>query len=162
MTPELDLVLMHAADAVTVQAPDGSLVYANQSAARTLGFDSPEVLLATPLREVMSHYELLDEDGDPLPIEALPSRRALLGESGDPSVIRFREVTTGDDHWSLVQAIPILDDAGAVRMVINTFQDITQLKRSEQRLRLLAEAWAVMWESVVYHATLLVLAEHLH
>ena len=159
MTPELDLVLMHAADAVTVQAPDGSLVYANQSAARTLGFESPEVLLATPLREVMSHYELIDEDGDPLPIEALPSRRALLGESGDPSVIRFREVNTGDDHWSLVQAIPILDDAGAVRMVINTFQDITQLKQSEQRLRLLADAGAVLGASVDYQETLQELAD---
>lgn len=159
MTPELDLVLMHAADAVTVQAPDGSLVYANQSAARTLGFESPEVLLGTPLREVMSRYELLDEDGDPLPIEALPSRRALLGESGDPSVIRFREVNTGDDHWSLVQAIPILEDSGAVRMVINTFQDITQLKRSEQRLRLLADAGAVLGASVDYQETLQELAD---
>ena len=159
MTPELDLVLMHAADAVTVQAPDGSLVYANQSAARTLGFESPEALLATPLRAVMSHYELLDEDGNSLPVEALPSRRALLGKSGDPSIIRFRDVTTGDDHWSLVQAIPFLEDSGAVRMVINTFQDITKLKQSEQRLRLLADAGAVLGASVDYQETLQELAD---
>ena len=125
---ELETVLLHAADAITVQAPDGSLVYANLAAARTLGFESPEALLATPIREVMSRFELLDEEGHPLPLDALPSRRALAGGTGPPSVVRFRDVASGDDHWSLVQAMPIMDDAGAVRLVINTFQDVTQLQ----------------------------------
>ncbi len=156
---DLETVLLHAADAITVQASDGSLVFANLAAARTLGFDSPEALLATPIREVMSHFDLLDEQGSPLPLDQLPSRRALAGQSGPPSVVRFRDVASGDDHWSLVQAMPIVDEAGAVRLVINTFQDVSQLKRSEQQLRLLADAGAVLGRSVDYQETLQELAD---
>ena len=156
---DLETVLLHAADAITVQASDGSLVFANLAAARTLGFDSPEALLATPIREVMSHFDLLDEQGSPLPLDQLPSRRALAGQSGPPSVVRFRDVASGDDHWSLVQAMPIVDEAGAVRLVINTFQDVSQLKRSEQQLRLLADAGAVLGRSVDYQEALQELAD---
>ncbi len=38
----LDAVLLNAADAITVQRPDGSLAYANLAAARTLGYGSPK------------------------------------------------------------------------------------------------------------------------
>ena len=156
---ELEMVLMRAADAITVQSSDGSLVYANLAAARTLGFDSPEALLATPIREVMGRFELLDEEGSPLPVDQLPSRRALAGQSGEPSVVRFRDVASGDDHWSLVQAMPIADEAGGVDLVINTFQDVTQLKRTEHRLRLLADAGSVLGRSVEYQEALQELAD---
>lgn len=156
---ELETILQHAADAITVQAADGSLVYANQAAARTLGFDSPEALLETPTTELMTRYALLDEAGDPFPVEQLPSRRALAGSSVKPRVIRFRDLGSGNEHWSLVQAIPILDGSGAVRMVINTFQDVTKLKRTERRLRLLADVGAVLGRSVDYQQTLQELAD---
>ena len=156
---ELEVVLLHAADAITVQGADGSLVYANLAAARTLGFDSPEALLETPITQVMSRFELVDEDGGPLAVDQLPSRRALTGQSGPPSIVRFRDVASGEDRWSLVQAMPITDDGGAVRLVINTFQDVSQLKRSEHRLRLLADAGAVFGRSVDYQEALQELAD---
>ena len=156
---DLETILRHAADAITVQAADGSLVYANLAAARVLGYDSPEELLGTPIREVMSRYELLDEEGNALPLDQLPSRRALAGRSGPPSVVRFRDVASGEDHWSLVQAMPIADEAGGVRLVINTFQDVTQLKGTEHRLRLLADAGAVIGRSVDYQEALQELAD---
>ena len=156
---DLETILRHAADAITVQAADGSLIYANLAAARVLGYDSPEELLGTPIREVMSRYEVLDEEGNELPLDHLPSRRALAGRSGPPSVVRFRDLASGDDHWSVVQAMPIADEAGGVRLVINTFQDVTQLKSSEHWLRLLADAGAVIGRSVEYPAALQDLAE---
>jgi PAS domain S-box-containing protein len=157
-TAEVEAILLHAADAITVQRPDGTLAYANLAAARSLGFASPAELLATPLRDVMSRYELLDEDGAPMNVERLPSRRAMAGGTGPPEVVRFRTVETGDERWSMVQAIPILE-AGAVSMVINTFQDVTELKRTERRLRLLADAGAMLGRSPDYQETLQELAD---
>ncbi len=157
-TAELEAILLHAADAITVQRPDGTLAYANLAAARSLGFESPAELLATPLRDVMSRYELLDEDGAPMNVERLPSRRAMAGATGPPEVVRFRTVATGDERWSLVQAIPIVDD-GAVSLIINTFQDVTELKRTERRLRLLADAGAMLGRSPDYQETLQELAD---
>jgi PAS domain S-box-containing protein len=156
---QLEAVLRHAADAITVQRPDGTLAYANLAAARALGYESPEELLATPLREVMSRFELLDEDGQPLPPDRLPGRRALAGETGSPQVVRFRSRGSTDDRWSLVQAIPIAAEDGNVSLVINTFQDISELKRTERRLRLLADAGALLGRSDDYQETLQQLAD---
>ena len=158
-TAELQAILLHAADAITVQRPDGSLAYANLAAARALGYDSPAEVLATPLRDVMSRFELLDEEGGPMTADRLPGRRAMAGETGPPQVVRFRTRATGEERWSLVQAIPILGDGGEVSLVINTFQDVTDLKRTERRLRLLADAGATLGRSSDYQQTLQELAD---
>src|SRR5262249_35184944 len=63
------------AEAVTVQDRDGALVYANDAAARALGFDSVDSLLATPPAEIVTAYESFNEDGTPLRLEQLPGRR---------------------------------------------------------------------------------------
>ena len=55
--------------------------------------------------------------------------------------------------------MPIADEAGGVRLVINTFQDVTQLKGTEHRLRLLADAGAVIGRSVDYQEALQELAD---
>jgi PAS domain S-box-containing protein len=156
---QLEIVLEQAADAITVQGSDGQLVYANRSAARTLGYATPAELLATPLLRIMDRFELLDERGEPLPLTALPSRRALGGETPPAAVVRFRSRDTGEEHWSLVQATPVTDGDSGVRLVINTFQDITELKKTEQRLRLLADVGAVLGQSPDYQETLQGLAE---
>ena len=74
---QLEAILRGVADGVTAQAPDGSLVFANDAAVRVLGFASADELLAAPLSEVMSRFDLFDEDGQPFPLEELPGRKAL-------------------------------------------------------------------------------------
>ena len=88
---ELEMVLERAADAITVQGPDGQLVYANRSAAETMGFESAADLLSTPLTALIDHFELLDEMGNALPWTDLPSRRALTGEIVPPRIVRVLE-----------------------------------------------------------------------
>jgi PAS domain S-box-containing protein len=156
---DLETVLERAADAITVQGPDGQLLYANHSAAMTMGFETATELLRTPFPRLVERFELLAEDGSELPWSALPSRRALAGETGPPSVVRFRRRDSGLEHWSLVQATPVTDADARVRFVVNTFQDITELKRTEQRLRLLADVGAVLAQSNDYQETIRRLAD---
>src|SRR3954452_6129784 len=77
---EVNTILGGVADAVTAQAPDGALVYANEAAVRIVGFESVEALLAAPPREVAGRFEMTDEHGGQIALEALPGRRALRGE----------------------------------------------------------------------------------
>ena len=51
--------------------PTGWLLFANDAAVEMLGFDSAEALIDAP-RQIMGRYELLHEDGEPFPVEALP------------------------------------------------------------------------------------------
>jgi PAS domain S-box-containing protein len=145
---QLEAILRGVADAVTAQAPDGRLLFANEAAAASTGFESPEELMNAPLATIMDRYDVLDEDGRPFPIEALPGRRALAGEDGAESVVRFRVRETGEERWSAVKATPIRDQDGRVTMAINVIEDITTHKRGEQAQRLLARSADVLTSSL--------------
>jgi PAS domain S-box-containing protein len=137
---ELQAILSGMADAVTAQGPDGRLLFANEAAATTLGYGSSEELLAAAPAEIVSHFDMFDERGEPFPIERLPGRRTLAGENGAEAIVRFRVRATGDERWSAVKSTPILDPEGRLVMAINVIEDITAHKRSELAQRFLSES----------------------
>jgi PAS domain S-box-containing protein len=145
---QLEAILRGVADAVTAQAPDGRLLFANEAAVELLGYESSEDLLAAPLTEIMSRFEVLDEGGRPFPLENLPGRRALAEGEGSEVVVRFRVRATGEERWSAVKATPILDPTGTVTMAINVIEDITDHKRAELAQRFLSESSAVLGSSL--------------
>lgn len=151
---ELQVVLQGVADGITVQDPSGRLVYANDAAARTMGYSSAQRLLEAPLEEILQKFDLFDEQGKPFPLEKLPGRMALQGEGSSSVNIRFHNKETGEERWSDVKATPILGRDGEVQLVVNIFQDVTDLKRKEQHQRLLAEASELLSSSLNYRDAL--------
>ena len=150
----LDAVLDHVTDGVTVQDRAGRIVYANRSALPAIGFDSVEELLQAPTAEVLRRFELFDEAGEPFSLDRLPGRRALAGEAPPPVVVRYRPTGAAEERYARVTARPIRGLEGAVEYVVNTFHDITELKRREQALRFLAGAGIALSTSLDYDATL--------
>ena len=145
---QLEAILRGVADAVTAQGPDGKLLFANEAAVRTLGFSSTEELLNAPTATILDRYDILDEDGRPFPLEALPGRRALLGQEAPEAVVRFRVRATGEENWSAVKATSIRDGDGNVTMAINVIEDITAHKRAEMSQRFLARSAEVLASSM--------------
>jgi PAS domain S-box-containing protein len=150
---QLEAIFQGVAEGITVQGLDGEIVYANDAAARTLGFDSVEQLLATPVARIMDGFEIRDEDGEFLPIAELPGRRALRGEAAS-RLVRFRRLPRGEERWSQIKATPVFDDLGRVRFAINIFHDITEQQRAQITQRFLAEASAALASSLDYDETL--------
>ncbi|HSM57425.1 MAG TPA: PAS domain S-box protein [Candidatus Sulfomarinibacteraceae bacterium] len=165
---QLETLVRNISDGITVQEPDGSLIYANEAAAKMIGFDSVAEVLSTPVDEIMTRFELLDEDGSPFPVENLPGRRVLRGEEAAKTMVRFRRLDTGEERWSLVDARPVYDEQGNLRQAINIFQDVTEQKQAlqaeraararaeeaQQRLEFLARASAILGRSLEYDTTL--------
>jgi PAS domain S-box-containing protein len=145
---QLAAILRGVADAVTAQAPDGRLLFANDAAVQLLGYQSSEELLTAPLTEIMDRFEVLDERGNPFPVDRLPGRQALSDGVGGEEVVRFRVHSTGAERWSAVKATPILDGEGRVTMAINVIEDITDHKRAELAQRFLSESSAVLGSSL--------------
>jgi PAS domain S-box-containing protein len=146
------------ADAVTAQAPDGTLIYANEAAVRMVGYSSVEEMLSAPISEVAGRFEMTDEHGAPLAVEQLPGRRALSGEQPEPLIVRSRIPGSTELRWTRVKATPVTDADGGVRLAINVIEDVTELKRAEQGQRFLAEAGRVLAGSLDYHETLAAVA----
>jgi PAS domain S-box-containing protein len=145
---QLQAILSGVADAVTAQAPDGELLFANDAALRLLGFETIEELLSSPPEWILDRFEILDERGEPLAMERLPGRRALAGEEGAEEVVRFRLRATGEERWSAVKATPIFNEDGYVTMAINVIEDITTHKRAERSQRFLSNSSALLGASL--------------
>ena len=147
------------ADGVTVMDRSGRLVFANDTAARLLGRERADEVIGMSGAELLEEWQLLDDAGDPLPFERMPTRRALVGELEPEETIRFRRRGSADDRWSLVRARLLGGESAEGDLVVTAFQDITSLKRSEARLQFLSEASAILGESIDYHQTLRRIAE---
>ncbi len=156
---QLTAALSTLAEAVTVQHAEGALIYANEAAARMLGYDSPNAVLATPVARLFSAFETTNEDGSPLRAEDLPGRRVLSGLEPTPLVVRSIERATGEETWRMTKASGVYDRDGKVKLVVNVIEDITEVKRAEMAQRLLARAGELLGSSLDYERTLQQVAE---
>jgi PAS domain S-box-containing protein len=138
------------ADGVTVLDRTGHVRFANDTAAHLLGRRRANEVIGLAGAQLMAEYELLESEGGALDPNLMPTRRAFAGEADPEQVVRFRRRSGGDDHWSLVRARLLAGERSEDDLVVTAFQDITSLKRSEARLRLLAEASAILAEPVDY------------
>lgn len=133
---QLAIILQSVADGITAQDPDGRLIYANDAAARIVGYPSAHALMDAPVHEVLQGFVLRDASGCPFPVEQLPGRRALRDMPNPPeTTLCFRVVATGEERWAVVRASPVLDNEGRVRFAVNIFHDITERRQAEVALR---------------------------
>ena len=112
-------------EAVTVQAADGRMVYANTAAARLVGCATPEELLATPATELTERFEITDADGNAGHVTRTcrrcrllaGARRAAAADPLAPPRDRARSC------WLLTKAT-LLDDGGE-QLAVNIIEDVT-------------------------------------
>jgi PAS domain S-box-containing protein len=130
----LDVITRGLADGVTVQDRSGTVVYANDAAAAMSGLSSPAEMLATPVAELFSRFEMLDEEGAPFPLERLPGRRVLRGEPTAAATMQVHDRLTGERSWREVKAGHVLDDDGQVAFAVNIMENLTVRKRLERDL----------------------------
>jgi PAS domain S-box-containing protein len=160
LAARLTAALGNLAEAVTIQDRTGALIYANDAAARSLGFESPEALLATPPQDIVDAFESFHEDGSPLRLDLLPGRRLLAGErEAEPVLIRAINRQTGEERWRLTKATAVLDRDGRPSLAVNVIEDVTEVKRAEVTQRFLAQAGEVLQSSLDYEDTLSRVAE---
>jgi serine phosphatase RsbU (regulator of sigma subunit)/PAS domain-containing protein len=152
---QLEAVLANLAAAVTVQRPDGSLVYVNQVAAEMFGCASPDEVLATPMHRLLDRFVVLDERGAPFDFDALPGRRALAGEDDPPPVVQ-QTITkaTGAERWTLTKATPVRDEHGDVVLAVIIIEDVTDARRVERQQRFLSAASKLVSSSLDIDVTL--------
>jgi PAS domain S-box-containing protein len=151
---QLEAVLGNLASPVTVQSPEGRLVYVNQAAAEMMGCASPDEVLATPILRLMDRFIMLDEHGAPFPLAELPGRRALAGEESEGRIIHWVVKATGQERWSLTKATPVRDDQGEVVLAVNIVEDVTEARRVERQQRFLSAASKLMFSSLDPEVTL--------
>jgi PAS domain-containing protein len=74
----------------------------------------------------------------PIPLEALPSARALRGEDTDRLEVCVQLPARTQPLWLSITGRPLRDEAGAVTGGVVTFNDITELRAARERVAELA------------------------
>jgi len=122
--------------AVMVVNPDGVLVEANAAACEILGVPRA-VLVGRTLAETTGPST--GEDGSALTLAERPSNRALTtGQPVRDVVFRLTRLD-GAVRWLRTDAVPLLDERGAVRQVVASFVDVTAGREAEAALRVAEE-----------------------
>jgi PAS domain S-box-containing protein len=153
LSERLDAVLEGVEDAITMQEASGKLAFANTAAARLAGYTTPAEMTAAPPSEFPRRFDLFDTNGNPLPYERVPGRRALASGKAESELIRVREAATGRSWWSAIRARPMLGTGGKPEAVVSIWRDVTEQRRREELLHLLADAANLLASSLDYGAT---------
>jgi PAS domain S-box-containing protein len=119
---------------VVYQDADGQILFANPAADQILGLAYDQLLGKTSLDP---GWKSIREDGSDLPGEAHPAMISLrTGKPAERFIMGIANARTGRRTWILTSAVPIFKPGEAKpSQVISIFDDITDQKESEARLR---------------------------
>jgi PAS domain S-box-containing protein len=142
------------ADAVTIRGPGDELIYANQAALDRLGLESIEALRAIGPRELMGAWEVVDEHGQELQMEDLPSVRLLRGEDPEPLLLRSVHRGSGEEQWALLKTSAVRDSSDDLLAAVTIIEDVTDSQRAKLRNEFLAQISQLLASSLDYEQTL--------
>jgi PAS domain S-box-containing protein len=138
LAPDLGLILDSIPEGIYGVDPSGHTVLINRSAARMLGYEPAELIGKVP-HDVMHHSR---PDGTPYPRHECPL--SLAGAEGRPyatdhDIFWRRDGTSFPVEY---ESRPLVRDGRVIGFLV-TFRDITERRKSEERLRdLLREQFA--------------------
>lgn len=157
---QLEIILSTVTDGINMQDRAGRITYANDQAARDSGFTSGEEMIAATPGAIVTKFDILDEKGNPFPIDQLPNRLALTGIQNPPEVLmQVRLKQTGQEHWRVVNSRPVFDERGEAQYAITIWHDVTERMREDRVQRFLAQASDALSASLDYETTLRTVAQ---
>ena len=129
---ELDAVIDSMADGVVIYNTDGSVRRTNEAA--MVAGHLKETPAERSLPERVRDMIILDEDGEPVPLDALPPLRALRGETVHFQITHV-EQPDGSRRWFATSAAPLHNQAGEITGAVATLRDISDMRQAEAELR---------------------------
>jgi len=132
---KLSTILEQIPDGVGVINRDGEFILSNSALRAYIPSTMPST---DPERK--KRFQSWDADYRPLPPDQWPGARALRGEIVSPGIEFQYTDNDGSDVWMLVSAVPYRSEDDDENVgAIAVFKNITDLKKTEQKLRQLNE-----------------------
>lgn len=129
--------------AVLVIDRDRVIRFANARAADFANRKNAEELIGRRYDAILAESIILNENGAPASPEEFPSVRVFT-EGAPVSNVLFEQIHDHSHIWMSVSAIPLKDASGAVTHAVVRFEDVSQRKKYEDRLRFLIESNRVL------------------
>lgn len=157
---QLDVILRGVTEGILARSADGRIVYANDAAARSMGFERGEQLLGLRFEKAFSLFAFEDEAGQPMDPLLMPLQ-APEGEEREV-VLRRRDLGTGEQRWFSVTVVGLRDpDEPPAPAVISIFRDITDRQRAVEGAKALADVSGELSTSLELPVTMRVIGQAL-
>jgi len=126
---QLDATFASMVDGIIIYGPSGEILRMNPTAARILGYSTPEMDL--PLAKRVARLRMETAEGRRIQPEDAPVALALRGETVQGSVVVVH-LPDGSSFWLSVSAAPIRSPSGEMLGAVATFTDVTELHRLQE------------------------------
>jgi PAS domain S-box-containing protein len=128
----------------------GRFVVVNPAFMEIFGLDSKLDILNVNNQD-WSQWNVYDEDNKLLDVDEHPVRKvALSGKPVRDQLVKLRNPDDTNFKWLLISAIPILNNDGIINMIICTYYDITERKKTEEALKSNQELFKKTFDSVSF------------
>ena len=122
--------------AIVVHAPDTRIVFSNPRASELLGLSEDQLRGRVAVDE---SWNFVDEQEQPMALATYPVNQVIASmQAIEAVVLGVRIPGTARLTWLLVNAFPEFDADGSLKQVVVNFDDITQRKQAEAKIRHLA------------------------
>lgn len=129
---QLEMILSNLVDGITVQDPQGGIIYANQAAAGMAGYNSWNEMLQNPAAW-LDWFEIRDEFKKPMSLSDLPNRKIAKGEESSQKLINYVNKKTGEEKWSIVKSRRVVDNDNKTALIVTIIDDVTERIELERR-----------------------------
>ncbi|PKL17167.1 MAG: hypothetical protein CVV49_12620 [Spirochaetae bacterium HGW-Spirochaetae-5] len=129
------------------KAPGGSLQYVNNAGLMIRGGARDEIVSEIGLDRYVESWRMFSLEGVPMKREEVPLARAIMYGEINSSEFIIRK-TEGDDRIVLANAAPIKNEMNEITAGIVVFQDITERKQADEKIRKLLEEKEIILKEV--------------
>jgi len=138
---------------IVLLGPNDETLFANRAVLDIFGVREEEVLG----KSTVQFKDIpIRENGQEIPFSEIPGPRAIASKKPvHGEVVGWRRAGSSEILWTLVDAIPHLNQQGEVANVILSISDITERKKAEQALRESEERFRTLIESLHVGVTLM-------
>jgi len=130
----LDAVISQSSVPMVIMTSDSTIEVFNEASKEILGFSYDEVAPGMRHPDMKKSWQTYDADGNRIPTEQAPILRTLKKEITKSKEIRIVR-KDGTERWVLMDAVPVYEQGGNIIGGFSVFQDITELKETEEALR---------------------------
>lgn len=122
--------------AIVVHTPDTRIVFSNPRASELLGLSEDQMRGKVAIDPA---WHFVDEQDQRMPLKMYPVNQVIAAMKPIAAlVLGVRFPDTARVTWLLVNAFPEVDSDGSLKHIVVNFDDITERKRAEAKIRHLA------------------------
>lgn len=117
---------------ITVVNSNGEITFANTEAEKTLGLERDQI---TDRTYNDPDWEITDYEGNVFPDEKLPFKQVKRKKKTVYDIKHTIRNPDGEVKYLKINSSPIFNEYGDIEKVVNTIEDVTEQKKSEEKIK---------------------------